>query len=246
MRKFIYRNYGKRDTFKVYERFGLRLILNYSNRIDRYLIIKEPYEPDQLDYFVNKMENEKFDLFLDVGANIGLYTLIAANIGNVKKIIAFEPDTRNNYQLKANILLNDIIKNIDVYDYGLSNKNAEVNFLKETGRNTGQSRIEETAPVGTKLERYERTHVRVCKFDDQFRYSNCKAFVKMDIEGHELHAVKGMKNLLTRNKCILQVEVFEGNIASFGDYLNKIGYQKKLQFGEDKIFSNYQSDVTMV
>jgi hypothetical protein len=68
----------------------------------------------------------------------------------------------------------------------------------------------------------------------------------MDIEGHELNAVKGMKNLLTRNKCVLQVEVFEGNIASFEDYLNEIGYQKKQRFGEDKIFSNYQSDLTMM
>ena len=64
-------------------------------------------------------------------------------------------------------------------------------------------------------------------------------FIKMDIEGHELNAVKGMKNLLTRNKCILQVEVFEDNVTTFESYINGIGYQKRQQFDADKIFSNY-------
>ena len=48
LRKLIYRNYRRRDRFRLYDRLGLRLLLNYANYVDRQLIIHEPYETAQL------------------------------------------------------------------------------------------------------------------------------------------------------------------------------------------------------
>jgi len=239
IRQLTYRNYGKRDQFKIYYRIGLKLLLNYSNHIDRYLIIKEPYESEQLDHFINILTTENFDLFVDVGANIGLYSLLAANTGEIENIIAFEPDIRNNYQFKTNILLNNFFKKIKVYDYGLSNENTEVNFLSEKGRSTGHSRIEITAPTSTKTDRFEKTIIKVAKFDSKFDFNSCKVFIKMDVEGHELNAIKGMKEFLKKNKCIFQVEVFEENMANVKSYMDRLGYHKIREFGEDRIFINY-------
>ena len=239
IRQLAYRNYGKRDQFKIYYRIGLKLLLNYSNHIDRYLIIKEPYESEQLDHFVNILANENFDLFVDVGANIGIYSLLAANTDEIKNIIAFEPDIRNNYQFKTNILLNNFFKKIIVYDYGLSNENTEVKFLREKGQSTGRSRIEATAPASTKTNRFEKTTIKVAIFDSEFDFSGCKVFIKMDVEGHELNAIKGMNEFLVKNECIFQVEVFEENMADVEIYMDKFGYHKIREFGEDRIFVNY-------
>jgi hypothetical protein len=42
LRKLLYRNYWRRDRYRVYRRIGLDLLLNYANYIDRQLIIREP------------------------------------------------------------------------------------------------------------------------------------------------------------------------------------------------------------
>lgn len=236
--KVIYINKGMRDKFGLFNRLGLRLMLNYSNRVDRRLIIKKPYEPDALRHFEESIRAEAFDLVLDIGANIGLYSLLAAKNG-CKSIIAFEPHDRNDYQLKANVLLNNFIGLIEVHDYGLSDADGIVSFLKETGRNTGSSRIEATAPAETIMERYEKGSVKVRRFDDHFTYNGCKAFVKIDVEGHELNVVKGMKNFLTANKCLVQAEVFEDSLVEFHRYLIELGYRLRHEFEDDRVFANY-------
>lgn len=156
IRKIIYRNYGARNCLKVYERLGLVLLLNYANYIDRRLIIKEPYEERQLAHFATVLKQDNFNVFVDVGANIGLYSLLAAKTGKVAKILSFEPDLRNNYQFRANILLNNFVNRIEVRDVGLSNETGGVEFLQQQGSSTGKSRIEKTAPSSTKNKDYQK------------------------------------------------------------------------------------------
>ncbi len=235
--KVVYRDKNVRKEFHMYNRHGLKLILAYANRVDRRLIVKKPYEPEAIKHFEDSIKTGSFDLMLDIGANIGLYSLTAAKLG-CPKIIAFEPDDRNSFQLRANILLNNFIDIIEVFPYGLSDEDGQAPFLKEKGANTGASRIETTAPAETEYERYDSVSVKVCRFDDQFTFTGHRAFIKIDVEGHELNVIKGMTNFLSNNKCIAQIEVFDGNLAIVENYLRGIGYKKLREFEDDRIFSN--------
>jgi len=242
IRKIIYRNYFKRDQFKVYNRLGLNLLLNYANYIDRHLIIKQPYEKEQLKHLDEILNSNKFDLFLDIGANIGLYSLIAAKSGKIQKIFAFEPDLRNNFQFKSNIVINRFINVIKVFDYGLSNKEATVSFLQQNGTSTGQSRVKATSPVSTDTSRYKSTEINVKKFDNEFsNFQKQKVFIKIDVEGHELSVLEGMKNFLINNRCTLQIEIFDENLMKVEKILSELNYSKKIEFGADRIFKNNYS-----
>ncbi len=239
IRKIIYRNYGTRSSLKVYKRLGLVLLLNYANYIDRRLIIKEPYEEHQLVHFTASLKKNDFDMFVDVGANIGLYSLLAAKTGKVAKILSFEPDLRNNYQFRANILLNNFVNLIEVHDIGLSDETGVVEFLQQQGSSTGKSRVEKTAPSATKGKDYQTTTIHIARFDDGFHYEGRKIYIKMDVEGHELNALQGMGKLLTGNNCLLQVEVFAENLAVIDDFMIQQGYIKFQEIGDDRFFKNF-------
>lgn len=239
LRKTIYRNYGKRDSFKLYRRLGLELLLNYANHIDRHLITKQPFEAEQFAFLRQEMGVESYDLFVDVGSNIGLYSLTVANMDCVDEIIAFEPDARNNCQLKSNILLNRFFNKIKVFDLGLSDTDAEVQFLQDDGRSSGHSRIEKTAPEGTVLDRYNKITIKVITFDDHFPIEDKTVYIKMDIEGHEMVAIKGMVQLFEKNRCLLQVEVFDENFEAFDKEMTGLGYDQYQSFGVDRYYKNF-------
>jgi FkbM family methyltransferase len=238
LRKLLYRNYWRRDRYRIYRRLGLDLLLNYANYIDRQLIIKEPYETRQLAHFRQQLGMHRYAAVIDVGANLGLYSLIAAQSGNVADILAFEPDPRNYRQLQANLRLNRLTGRVRTFPVGLGRSDAGTTFLQENGRSTGQSRVAATAPADTNLSRYTKTKIDVIQFDSHFSYSHRDILVKIDVEGHEQEVIAGMRSLLAGNRCQLQVEVFDASLGAVGDLLGKLGYAKTLEFGYDRIFSN--------
>jgi len=238
LRKLLYRNYWRRDRYRVYRRLGLDLLLNYANYIDRQLIIREPYESRQIAHFRRQLISYPYAAVIDVGANLGLYSLIAAQSGNVADILAFEPDPRNYRQLQANLRLNRLTDRVRTFPIGLGSRDADATFLQENGRSTGQSRIVATAPADTNRSRYTKTTIDVIQFDRHFKYSDGDILVKIDVEGHEQEVIAGMRNLLAGNRCQLQVEVFDASLGAVEDLLGKLGYAKTLEFGYDRIFSN--------
>ena len=44
--------------------------------------------------------------------------------------------------------------------------------------------------------------------DDYIKLTNEKISIKIDVEGHELRVLKGIKNIIKQNQCVLQIEIF--------------------------------------
>ena len=235
LRKWIYRNYFKRDSFKIYNRNGFSLLLNYANYIDRKLIIKEGFEEDRLD-FLFSVNDKKPTIFIDVGANIGIYTLTAARKNQFDRIISFEPDTRNCNQLGANIVLNGFNDDVVVHQLGLSNVSGTATFLKNKGSSTGTSRLASTAPDKTKTTKFEECSIKVAQLDDLLKEEGQVIFMKIDVEGHEELALEGMVQLLERNHCKVQLEIFEKNVGSVSLFFSKLGYSQINNLGDDYYF----------
>ena len=142
------------------------------------------------------------DNVVDLGANIGYFTLILAKlVGPTGKVFAFEPDPRNLTLLKKNIEYNNY-KNVIIVPKAVSNVNDKCTLY--VGQKTfGQNRIYK--PEKTDTQKFIPTDSETIRLDDFFKTNNLLnkiSFIKMDIEGAEFLALDGMKEILKLNQNI--------------------------------------------
>jgi FkbM family methyltransferase len=236
LRKLLYRNYLRRNRYRRYDRLGLRLLLNYANYVDRKLILHEPYETKPLALLLRETQEQPCDLFVDVGANLGLYALLMAAGGHAPEIHAFEPDPRNYHQCVTNIAFNGLTSRIRLFACGLSDQDRSVDFLEAHARGTGMSRVLATAPAATRRQHYTQRRIPVIRYDSHFTCRDRRVSVKIDVEGHELPVIDGMQRLLQDNDCRLQVEVFDANLKPVDARLATLGYRQYEAIGPDRLY----------
>ncbi len=205
-------------------------LVNFRNYVDRQIAFRGDYERLQHDYFFGEMTRRRCKIFIDVGANIGLYSVLAALRHDPPRIVAFEPDQRNYDQLRANLLLNRLTFVVETHLLAVSDSEA-VTFRCAPESSTGQSRVDEDAE--------EATLIPAVMLDRFLELSGLVVFIKIDIEGHELPALRGMARLLRRNKCFLQVESFDRHFPPVRDFLEAAGYRVDHQIGNDRFFANF-------
>lgn len=171
--------------------------------------------------------------FVDIGANQGEFTLFAAKILQQGRVISFEPTPYQLGLLKKNIELNEF-DNIELNEYGLLDKEGEfeVYTTYETELHGGQH--EGLSSIFKSETRQEVEAVIQLKvFDDEyFDKLNRLDFVKIDIEGAELPALKGMIQSLKKFKPMLLIEMNKTTFNEAGysmqevlDFLNNLGYK---------------------
>jgi len=208
---------------------GAVFLLNTGNYVDRQIAFYEDFESAQLAYLLAAMRRHGCDLFVDVGANIGFYSIEVALAGLAPRVLAFEPDPRNLLQLGANILVNRLVDRITVIPKAVSERAGTVSFQPAADSSTGQSRVDEQAS----------TAIESVTLDETIGGEGQRLFVKMDIEGHELAALRGMRGCAGRNRIFLQVECFPANLAPVRGLLAQYGLTHLKQIGDDHYFSNF-------
>lgn len=134
------------------------------------------------------------DVYVDVGANIGYYTLIAAQrVGTQGKVFAYEPDADNFALLKSNVELN-ALHQVQLFPYALYDKNAEGKlFLSDD--NFGDHRI-----YAADEARNSREISLVHGGEHVARLTNKIDFLKIDTQGAEFFVVNGLKQLIMNNR----------------------------------------------
>jgi FkbM family methyltransferase len=154
------------------------------------------------DFKIIKNNVKDGDNVIDLGANIGYFTLILAKlVGPTGKVFAFEPDPRNLALLKKNVEYNNY-KNVIIVPKAVSNVNDKCTLY--TGQKTfGQNKIYK--PKNTKTQKFIPIDSETVRLDDFFKTNGLLdkiSFIKMDIEGAEFLALSGMKEILKLNKNI--------------------------------------------
>jgi FkbM family methyltransferase len=151
---------------------------------------------------------EKADVIFDVGANIGLYSLLASTTNPRASIHAFEPTPDLFNAFSGNVALNQL-SNIRANQLAVGNVSGEayLNYCTSSdGRNEGMNFVSAARPA----DAGEVTVITT--IDDYCRQYHIASIdlMKMDIEGGEYNALKGAQNLLKRKaiKCIL-IELLE-------------------------------------
>ena len=154
------------------------------------------------DFNIIKNNVKDGDNVIDLGANIGYFTLILAKlVGPTGKVFAFEPDPRNLALLKKNVEYNNY-KNVIIVPKAVSNVNDKCTLY--TGQKTfGQNKIYK--PKNTKIQKFIPIDSETVRLDDFFRTNGLLdkiSFIIMDVEGAEFLALSGMKEILKLNKNI--------------------------------------------
>ena len=184
-------------------------------------------EPNVLNFIKNVLKEG--DIFIDIGANIGYYSLLAASIvGKSGKIYSFEPTPQTYLKFRENLVLNSF-NNIIPYRLAISDKPSAVKLyidqnsqdLNSTYRETDQFIIVQSFPINKIVK--EKANL-----------------IKIDCEGCEFNALSSLRDILLINEPIDQrtkiIIEFNPSFASvkFFDYLLKYFYIYSLKINSRK------------
>jgi FkbM family methyltransferase len=201
---------------------GRDLVLDRANYIDHQVLLYGGYEADLIAALVARAKTMGASLIVDVGANIGLYTLVMATVPTIARIVAFEPDPRNFAQLAGNLFLNELSDRVEFHRMALSDQNGEATFHVQRGERdliSGQSRF---AAGG---DDFRPIAVTTRRFDDMIDIRGATAVVKIDVEGHEACVLDGMALFFRDNRALVQIEIFPENVERVHGQLARLGLE---------------------
>ena len=127
------------------------------------------------------------DLFVDIGANIGSYTVLASAVCNAN-VISIEPDPNTVSSLRRNVEINQIDDQVVIVDTALG---AKEGFVALTIGCDTTNRIVPGATIGTR-------QVPLKRLDDVIGIGRTPVFLKLDVEGYEEQVLTGAPETLAR------------------------------------------------
>lgn len=159
-------------------------------------------------------------VFYDLGANIGLFSLLAARlVGDKGKVVSFEPDPEIAGRLRRNVSRNGF-KNVSVVESGAWSASENVRFLRadfsSPDRGTGRFVTSDTA---------ETVSVHCVALDDFVRDAPAPDALKCDVEGAEIEVLRGAQNLLRTVRPWILCEIHSAtNDRDARDMFDRLGY----------------------
>ncbi|WP_259114373.1 FkbM family methyltransferase [Salinibacter ruber] len=214
----LFRTYDKWSRyFGGYKKYNLehgKMYLDVSEStmmMCRALEIHERKKEEKLKEYL-----EKGYTFLDVGANKGYFSIIAADIvGEEGRVLSFEPDPDNFIRLKKNIEENEL-DNVECLNVAVGAKEGEEKMVR--GKNSGWSSL-----VRGEKDAKESFSVEKIKLDKILEKEGVEtvSVVKIDVEGAECRVIKGAKRTIDKNDGIkLLIEVHESMPEGAGNLLS--------------------------
>ncbi|BAZ05138.1 FkbM family methyltransferase [Calothrix sp. NIES-3974] len=159
------------------------------------------------------------DIFFDIGANGGIYTVIAAKqVGKNGHVYAFEPGERELKLLRHNIAINNLT-NVTVIERGVSNEKGTAKF--GISRDGAMNSLLKTNHPGQEIEEWQT--IETTTLDDIIQEFNIKKvdFIKIDVEGAEKKVFEGSRNLLeSQDNVVILFEASDLTAVRFGYTVN--------------------------
>lgn len=184
---------------------GAEMNVNISNRLGDYrqVMFFERNEHNLMNEIIAECDEKT--TYLDVGANIGLSSILVA--GMVKQVYSIEPHPVNCSHLLKNLEINDA--DIDVYQCALSDK---FGFHRLGGSRGGfladgsAALVSEDITIPNKTgpsKKIMKLNVHVQKGDHlvNTEFNTVPDIIKIDVEGAEMKAIDGLSNTLSNPRC---------------------------------------------
>jgi FkbM family methyltransferase len=176
------------------------------------------------EYFFNHLQLGKDEVFIDCGAYIGdTIDEFLKRCPEYKQIVAFEPETENFRKLKKKHGTNSKITLINA---GVYDKEGETLFERQDGL----SRIIQPSSSPPKQDDWRSNFMSIqLKTIDNLKLENV-SFIKMDIEGAELNALKGAEKTIIKNKPKLAICLYHSDedMIRLAEYIHNLISEYKL------------------
>jgi len=245
--KQIFKQIYNYIPFKKYFFIFLKMVYTPSERVYKHLHFKGFFKIKMKNDFTFKMyhagyveENEIFwngiyngwekksislwidlsknaNTIIDIGANTGLYSLVAKTINPTSNIFAFEPIEGVFSILEKNVRINKY--NINCQKIALSNYNGIGKIYLPKGKKFAYSvTVNKNTLLNKEISEIE---INVQKLETSIELLSIKNIdlIKLDVETHEVEVIEGMGNYLSKYKPAILIEILNDEIA---DKLNNI------------------------
>ena len=184
---------------------------NYSRSLLKKV---ELHDEREINFFIKNMDDKS--IFFDCGANQGFYTIPIAALNKNSKIIAFEPSIQEMEYLNQNISLNSI-RNIETSYLGIGDKAGSFKFKNDN--------LEKNSTKGGLIveDENEKDGIKIIEVTTLDKFINdrkkdispgAKLLVKIDLEGYDINAVYGSKDIIKNYFTVLLVEFSKMAVAS--------------------------------
>ncbi len=178
------------------------------------LLANRTYEPQQTKFFNENAKKGDDAIALDIGANIGYFSLLFAE--KCKKVYSFEPEAANYKLLSRNIKLNGFEDKIVAERMALSDKKANLQ-LELQPYNKGAHHVTDQK-TGKNIQ-----EIKAVSLNEYFKGKRKPDYIKMDVEGYENMVIKGGMDVFKAAKLI----VFEDTTGKARKLIAAMGFEVK-------------------
>ena len=159
------------------------------------------------------------DLFVDVGSNIGSYTVLAsAHVGS--RSITIEPVPSTYSSLLNNIKINNINERVTALNFAIGSKTSTIDFTFD---------MDTVNHVATKEDK-NIISVKLVKLDDLLDKQELPTLLKIDVEGYETDVILGAENILKSKTVKAIIIELNGSGLRYG-YDESLIHEKLLNYG---------------
>lgn len=192
--------------------------------------------------FYNKPINEQLEIhtflqfarisnaILDIGANVGIYSILSAKVNEHASIYAFEPNGVNANRLRKNIELNRL-SNVYAVERAVGDKTGDIRFTVPVDAiiSDSSSALEDFSKSSYNgMMKWKTISVPQTSIDDFIQSKNLTEInlVKIDVEGYEMMVFQGARQCIQRYRPVIQCEIFVDDVRKkfFDSFMLDYGY----------------------
>ncbi|MFA9289697.1 MAG: FkbM family methyltransferase [Solirubrobacteraceae bacterium] len=221
-----------------YQSIKIKIVLNSSNGTVDNSIMRRGYFGENIIPEIQKELNRNKN-FIDVGANIGLFSLILSNYCN--KVYSFEPIQRLHNQFKESIELNNF-NNIELFNYGCGNEEI-TSEITINPMNAGGSTV---LSHNNDITGVKKELIKLNTLDNLITDINVDV-IKINVEGFEYFVLLGAKKIISKFKPIIFMEyspnlyekINQGMSRELYDFIKSYNYSI-YNLTSNKLFNSFE------
>jgi FkbM family methyltransferase len=169
------------------------------------IVAENRYEPELSKVCLSYLNPDRDAM--DIGANVGFYTVLLAKTLKDRKVLSVEPAPNAVARLKKNIELNGVQNKVIYFDGVVSDHLGEAEIKVVIGREEFSSMGEMIHPSVAE-SKYEKIKVSATTVDELVKENNLDpGFIKIDVEGMEHKVLNGMHEVLKNKRPVVMTEL---------------------------------------
>lgn len=193
------------DSVVTLPQFRGSFTMGSQSQLFRDIVKTRDYEPQLAWVFTNHLPADR-DV-IDIGANIGLYTVLFAKMPGDRRVLSIEPTPNALVRLRKNILLNDVQEKVIIYGGVASDHSGDAEIKTVAGQEEYSTMGSLTHPhiAGAHHEIIQVSSATIDGLTAEHHLN--PGFIKMDVEGMEHIVLKGMTEVLKHQRPVILSEL---------------------------------------